>query len=579
MKGETRLNGLHACLTSEELRKALSKSGIRPRLTKETRVKQCTECILQGRLDLCTVLQEAGERSLLRASSLLSLDYGEESPDRLRTMILGFLEEEFATMLSAAKKSTSLLAYCSWCGEKAPQKLVRRHYLQRNDFQCTACGSFTVECRWCKNMAKASPMEPTEDAGFIKRLKEGWSNELCSEHDGSVADFTMLDARLSDLTDYVKIFKRKRSNLLKAGKIAAGSVAGAVVVGSMVVGGAGAPIAAALGKTGLLGAAGTGTAISTLSGAALTSASLAAIGGGALGVGAGMTGGLVILSAAGAALGGRTGGLVSNSYFGAVDDFKIRKVNKGGDGPGVVFLNGFLSQKDQDWTDWADGAREQFGASPWYFTNWEAKSLYALGAMAMERPAAAAFGVFIKKLALKGTQKAASKLNPLSWAGLVADILGNPWHVAQFKAGVTGVLLADLLARTDRRQGFTIMGHSLGARVAHYLLMALSTKEEEIVEDVFLFGGAVGRTSAESWDKVSGAVRGNIFNFYSKNDDVLRYLYQGANALISKPIGLGPIENAGDKIINIDVSDIIKGHLGHKPNLAEMIRRGMDMRR
>ena len=74
-----------------------------------------------------------------------------------------------------------------------------------------------------------------------------------------------------------------------------------------------APIAAAVGATGLLGAtAATGTAISTLSGAALANASLAACGGGAVtAAGGGMAMGTLMVAGAagsvGAALGGGTG--------------------------------------------------------------------------------------------------------------------------------------------------------------------------------------------------------------------------------------------------------------------------------
>ena len=54
-------------------------------------------------------------------------------------------------------------------------------------------------------------------------------------------------------------------------------IGGAVLVG--VTGGlAAGPIACSLGSAGLLGLAGTGTAVGSLSGAALTSASLAAVG-------------------------------------------------------------------------------------------------------------------------------------------------------------------------------------------------------------------------------------------------------------------------------------------------------------
>ncbi len=65
-----------------------------------------------------------------------------------------------------------------------------------------------------------------------------------------------------------------------------------------------APIAAAIGTTGLLGATASGTAISSLSGVALTNASLAALGGGALAAGGGgMAAGVTTLAVTGAAAG------------------------------------------------------------------------------------------------------------------------------------------------------------------------------------------------------------------------------------------------------------------------------------
>ena len=72
------------------------------------------------------------------------------------------------------------------------------------------------------------------------------------------------------------------------------------------------PIAAAVGTTGLLGAASTGTAISALSGGALANASLAALGGGAIAVGGGgMAAGSATVAAAGALLGGGVAGSVT----------------------------------------------------------------------------------------------------------------------------------------------------------------------------------------------------------------------------------------------------------------------------
>jgi hypothetical protein len=72
-------------------------------------------------------------------------------------------------------------------------------------------------------------------------------------------------------------------------------------------------IAATLGGAGLLGTTATGgTVIATLEGVALSNASLAALGGGALSVGgAGMAGGTAVVAGAGAAAGAGVSGTVA----------------------------------------------------------------------------------------------------------------------------------------------------------------------------------------------------------------------------------------------------------------------------
>jgi len=74
-------------------------------------------------------------------------------------------------------------------------------------------------------------------------------------------------------------------------------------------------IATVLGGTGVLGnTATTGVAISSLSGAAATNASLAALGGGALSVGGGgMALGTAVVAGTGAAVGSATGGIIAHT--------------------------------------------------------------------------------------------------------------------------------------------------------------------------------------------------------------------------------------------------------------------------
>jgi len=94
--------------------------------------------------------------------------------------------------------------------------------------------------------------------------------------------------------------------------------AAAIVAVTVATGGAAlayaGPIAATLGSTGILGTAGTGVAIDTLTGIYLTNASLAALGGGTLAAGgAGIAGGTMVITAAGAATGAVVSGGIAAS--------------------------------------------------------------------------------------------------------------------------------------------------------------------------------------------------------------------------------------------------------------------------
>jgi len=414
-------------------------------------------------------------------------------------------------------------------------------------------------------MTKGSPQEIGDE--WWQSLKDNWVNHLCAEHDGSIASFARLNQKLDDLEDYERWLKRDVWNWTKIGKITAACAAGGVVFGPLAL--AYAPgFAAALGTTGLLGAASTGTAISSLSGAALTSASLYAIGSGS------MATGIVYITAGGAALGGYQGSIVSNKYFGDIKDFKIRKIHKGGrTGPYLIFINGFLSQKNENFHDWRKGVQPLFSKNPWYSLGWEAKTKHDIGDLIGKAGGKKAFRAFVKQAAAKGSKKVIKKLNPLTWMSLLSELLSNPWHTAMAKASMTGLLLADLIARTKSVRGFTLMGHSLGARVIYYALNALSTKntKRKFIKDVYLFGGAVDRTDRSGWERAANAISGNIYNYYSDNDWVLKILYQGANALISKPIGLDDITYNGNNIINIDATDIVDGHMLYKDHLQELL--------
>ena len=316
---------------------------------------------------------------------------------------------------------------------------------------------------------------------------------------------------------------------------------------------------------GAFGGAAGGTMISSLSGAALTSASLAALGP------AGMAGGVATITAIGGALGGRPGAVVSNAYFGDIKDFKIEKVRRGA-GPALIFIDGFLTQKKQHCDDWLEGVKEVYPNNPCYYVSWESGTLLKLGLNLPKEKLVLAAG---KELAKRGGKAAAKKINPLSWVTMSSNVIANPWHTSMRKAQMTGVLLADILARTNHKEGFILMGHSLGARVAYYLLEALSTKSKARVQRAYLLGGAVGKDDDDGWTKAMKAIRstGKLYNCYTSNDMILERLYRNVTARRSYPIGLAQIPISSYKLKNIDVSPWVSGHTMHKEALSSILRR------
>ncbi|MBT4028990.1 MAG: DUF726 domain-containing protein [Planctomycetes bacterium] len=473
-----------------------------------------------------------------------------------------------------AGKGDTVTAFCSWCYQKGKHDLHDTNWHTKNEYVCRNCECFVVECTACKNMAKGRLTDKQvaqlkkqvgkKGKRRLSALGDNWKNEFCAQHDGTVSDFKELTKRVARLDQYPDSFKPQHTNFKKVGTITAGVItsAGVLAITAASVGTAPA-VAAVAGKLGVLGAAGTGTAISTLSGAALTSASLAAIGGT-------VASGTVILTAAGAGLGGVAGGVLTNKYVGEDKYFGIQNIRRGGT-PKTVFINGFLQQKDVEFNDWMTGHRPCFPEETLYGVTWASKDLYELG-----RTLGAGIGTEVaKRLLRRIAKKSTTKFNPLGPVITAFGVAKNPWHVSMFRAAKIGVILADVVSRS-REKSYTLVGHSLGCRVIYYALQALSSKDKSKINDVIFLGGAVGKDDPAGWEIATKAINGNIYNCYSKHDGVLSKLYRIANANLSHPIGISPIPGRNSKIKNIDCSAFIlgvKAHLMWKEHYEDILRR------
>jgi hypothetical protein len=417
-------------------------------------------------------------------------------------------------------------------------------------------------------MAKASSLELVknshmtgEQASKISEFfTDNWSNELCSEHDGTIPDFSRAHEKISSLSEFEELMKPKRKNIYGIAKQSAAITGGVAAIGTgfyfLAPG-----IAAAMGSAGALGAAGTGTAISSLSGAALTSASIAQLG----------AGGLAIITATGAGLGGKAGFGIANAYFKDIPDFKFIPIRENDSKPSkhnVIVINGFLTEGDLEADDWSQALDGHFNQDPLWLANWEAKTLLKLGSYMTGAGSSILSGETLKAGIKVGSKKLAESVAKGGWALTAAQLAGNPWHSAMLNAEKVGTLLAEAISRTEG-QTFTIVGHSLGARVAFYALQALATKDRQFVDNAILIGAAVGKDAPLEWSKATEAVTGEITNCYSTNDQVLNLLYRAANAGLSSPAGREKVFG----INNVDCTDFIDGHNTWKQNLPKVLER------
>ena len=467
-----------------------------------------------------------------------------------------------------SKAPEQIEAWCSWCGDHTSHDLCEERRLGRSSYQCSSCYFPTSPCRYCDNMAKASSLGPVknshmagEQSGKLSEFfTNNWTNELCSEHDGSIPDFSRAHEKISCLSEFEGLMKPKQRNLYGMAKNTAAIVGGVAAIGTGAA--LAAPgIAAAMGTAGVLGAAGTGTAISSLSGAALTSAAVAKLG----------AGGLAIITATGAGLGGKAGFGIANAYFKDIPDFKFVPIRENDSKPSnhtVVVINGFLTEGDLEAKDWSQSLEGHFDESPVWLANWEAKTLRKLGGYLSGGSSSSFLGTTLKNLGGVGSKKMAESMARGGLALTAAELAGNPWHSAMLNAEKAGALLAEAISRTEG-QTFTILGHSLGARVAFYTLQALSSKDQKFVENVVLMGAAVSKDEPLEWNKAADAVRGKITNCYSKSDQVLNVAYRLANAGLSSPAGRDSVFG----IDNLDCTDFIDGHNSWKQNLPTVLER------
>ncbi len=426
--------------------------------------------------------------------------------------------------------------WCSSCFTETTHRIVDTQSAPRICL-CAGCGEATTPCVavGCRNMARRSH-------GSVQTFS------YRAEHRHEIRSFAASQQRYANLDEIDDLRTFEKANLagitrtvIVAGVFTAVAAPAAFFL-APVIGGA-------LGASGLIGPA--------LTGAAATSHGLAVLGGGSLAAGGlGMAGGTAVVAAAGAALGGTLGAVTSASY---VQDDKSFLIEKLRDGVGVPLLlaSGFLTQNDTGWAKWEDLIVSRYPDSPVYRVHWGAKELKALVLLAGGVAWRAAVGAGLRALGARAVRVAAKYVPFVSAFAIAAEIAANPWSLARSRAEKTAAILADLLSRMEF-PSLILVGHSLGGRVMLRTAELLGTKSSApSVETLHLLGAAVG--AGGDWKLLSESVSGKVWNYHSRKDPVLKFLYttvQGGN----QAVGAIGFDTKFENIEDVDMSEEVASH-------------------
>ena len=238
--------------------------------------------------------------------------------------------------------------------------------------------------------------------------------------------------------------------------------------------------------------------------------------------------------------------------------YELKKV-KDGVGDTILFIDGFLNEKNSNREKWEKELKILYPNNPWYILIWKSKQF--IDFISVEH--------IVKHGILK---KIPLPIPPVLHLPIAIQHCASVWKEAKNSAEQTGIHLGNIL-KNIKNEKIILCGHSLGSKVIYHTLIQISQEEnsinKSIIKEVHLLGGAED-SSSDNWEYTKKSISGNIYNYYSKNDDILKYIYQVVELNTSKPIGRNPIK--GNKIVNKDVTKYVSGHTKYISSFSKIYK-------
>ncbi|KAF9197529.1 hypothetical protein BGZ49_001988 [Haplosporangium sp. Z 27] len=237
-----------------------------------------------------------------------------------------------------------------------------------------------------------------------------------------------------------------------------------------------------------------------------------------------------------------------------------------------IVISGYLFDENEIIDAWQTTATDALNGSDVFHLTFEPEELVTLGNAFTRFVATEAVRVVSAQVISQTVFAALASALVLPFGLMRAgDLIDNPWAVAMDRGRKAGLVLADIL--TERVQGnrpTTLIGYSTGAIVIWECLLELARRKEfGLINSVVLLGAPIKTDMTAKWKAASSVVSHRFINGYSKKDVVLGSIFR-LHALGLDVAGLQPAE-AEPRIENVDLTDIVGGHLEYRENLNMVI--------
>ncbi|KAI5478597.1 DUF726 domain protein [Pseudohyphozyma bogoriensis] len=160
---------------------------------------------------------------------------------------------------------------------------------------------------------------------------------------------------------------------------------------------------------------------------------------------------------------------------------------------------------------------------------------------------------------------------PLTIFTGMATALDSDFSRCRDKARKAGILLADILEKKIQgNRPVTLIGYGPGATMIFEALQVLHERELGTLVDTAILISLPSSPSAVKWASARSVVSHRLVNVYSKNDWLLA-INARLYTLSAHVAGMQPVTATG--IVNVDVSDLVTGHLELRNVLKEILKR------